>query len=80
MEFVQTHSRETKMSLLHIPPQCSQKDLNDHHDLITGIDNRSQTVELRTGQGLAVRCWKLRMASLTKATRDAQRQDPIIHG
>jgi len=49
MEFVQTDSRETETSLLHIPPQCSQKDLND---LITGIDNRSQTVEFRTGQGL----------------------------
>jgi len=48
MEFIQTHS-ETKTSLLHIPPQCSQKDLND---LITGIDNRSQTVKFRTGQGL----------------------------
>ncbi len=46
MEFVQTHSRETETSLLHIPPQCSQK------DLITGIDNRFQTVEFRTGQGL----------------------------
>ena len=49
MELLQPNSRETETTLLHIPPQCSQKDLDD---FITWIGDRGQSVEFRSRLGI----------------------------
>ena len=49
MEFVQPLSSETETTLLHIPPQCSQQDLDD---FFTWVGDRGQSVEFRSRLGL----------------------------